>query len=176
MRIIAERNDVVHALVMLDVRFQNAVQNMIFRQAVAILLIRPQFGGRRFVNRILRNQVVSGEIVPVLRQRIDCRFRHVGNNPQAARHVAVKRGIADADFGFVAGRQRQIAEFIGKRHQNAAPAAGLQIFFRDIRLPPGERFAELPDKRLVHRRNRNDVTLDAEMLDKAFGVVHASLR
>ena len=110
--IITKRDNVVHAFVMLDVGFQNAVENMIFRQAVAVFLVCAEFGGRRFVNRSARNDVAPGDIVAIFGQRIHRCFRHVGDDAQTARHVAVERGVADADFGFVAGGERQIAEFV----------------------------------------------------------------
>ena len=65
-------------------------------------------------------QLEHGRLVDVLQHGIP------------AVHVAVDGGVADGHFRLVAGGQQHMAELVGQRHQQQAPRAGLNVFFRDV--------------------------------------------
>ena len=59
-------------------------------------------------------------------------FVHILDRVIAAGHIAIDRGITDRDLGFVARRQQHLAEFVGLRHQQQTPKAGLDVFLCQI--------------------------------------------
>ncbi len=50
----AAGNDLVGREVVFDVEFEDAIEDLIRRQGVLVLLVRPQFGARRFVDACSR--------------------------------------------------------------------------------------------------------------------------
>ena len=74
----------------------------------------------------------SADAIDVARQGIHGGFGNVGDDGQAARHVAVKRAISHRQFGFVPRGQQQRAKLIGKRHQDVAANARLDVLLRHV--------------------------------------------
>ena len=83
----------------LNIGLEDTVQDIIVRQGVGILLIGPQFGGRRLGEGLVRNQFPF--VVHKFRELVDHGLGHVGNHRQAAGHVPVKRAISDGRLGFI---------------------------------------------------------------------------
>ena len=73
----------------------------------------------------------SGELV-------NHQFGNIGNDGEAARHIPVKRAIADSLFGFVAGAEYHGTKLIGERHEVIATNARLDIFFGGVLEAVGE--------------------------------------
>ena len=72
-------------------------------------------------------------------------LRQVGDHRQAAVHVAVQRAVAHRHLGLVPGGQQQRAVLVGKRHQQVAADARLDVLLGHIarqargRRPPARR-------------------------------------
>src|SRR5207253_11405767 len=103
LRVEAARHDVGHALVPLDVAFQDGVQLGVWRQGVLVRLVRAQLGRGRPREDRLRDQLAPRPRVGVLAQLVDERLRAVLDDREAPRHVAVERGVSDGDLALVAG-------------------------------------------------------------------------
>ena len=73
------------------------------------------------------------ERVAVLAEPVDQGLGNVLEHGEAARHVAVERGVADRRLALVAGGEHQPAELVGERHQQVAADAGLDVLLGDAR-------------------------------------------
>ena len=113
-------------------QFQNLVEQFVRRKTVLIGLVRAQFGGGRFVKN--RQRDIRRAAVSPARNPIDHHLGQIRDDGQAAVHIAIERAVAHSHFRFIAGGQQQRAELIGKRHQQIAADAGLDILFRHVRL------------------------------------------
>ena len=81
-------------------------------------------------------------LVPPPAQLVHERLRHVLDRREAARHVAVQRGIADRQFALVAGGEHERAEFVRHGHQEIAADAGLEVLLGDVVLGAPEHVVE----------------------------------
>ena len=93
-------------------------------------MVGAQFGGGGFGDGRLGDEFPFA--VYEFGEFIDYGFGDVGDDGEAAGHVAVEGAVANGDFGFVAGAEDQGAEFIGERHQEIAADAGLDVFFGGV--------------------------------------------
>src|SRR5579859_6543179 len=109
-----------------DIGLQNAVQHFVRRQRVRVLLIWTQLGAGGFLDSRAGNQFPLA--IYVFGELVDHELGNIGNDGEAAGHVAVQRAVAHGDFGFVAGAEDHGTEFVGKSHQVVAADAGLDIF------------------------------------------------
>ena len=78
---------------------------------------------------------------------VDLRLEDVGDDGEAAAHVAVERAIADGDLALVAGGEQQRAEFVGQRHHEHAAHARLDVLLGDVARPSGEDRAQHRSRR-----------------------------
>src|SRR5262245_47542941 len=153
--------------------FQDRVEDIIRRQRVMICLVVAQFGRRRAPDDVFGDDRFTRAPVDVFREFVNQRLRHVLESRASARHVAVKRLIADAGLALVAGRKDQRAEFVRERHQYVAADARLEVLFRDAHRRTGEgRFEHL---QILFKSvfNRDDVVIDAEVFGQLSGVARA---
>src|SRR5439155_128589 len=97
-------------------------------------------------------------------QLVDQRIRHVLDHREAARHVAVERGVAHADLALVARGQHEPAELVRERHEQRAADARLDVFLGDVFLEALEWLRERLQEALEDRRDRQPQEVDAEVL------------
>ena len=83
-------------------------------------------------------------------------LRHVVQDAEAARHIAVERRIAHRHFALIACIEQEIAELIRKGHQDHPPDARLEIFFSDIERTPVEHRLQEIEIRLKNRIDRDE--------------------
>ena len=89
-----------------------------------------------------------------MREFVNQGFGNVFDHGESACHIAIERTITHTDFTFVAGGQHHPAKFVGKRHQQVAANAGLQVLFRQTWLGAPELFFQ---NVLVSLHGRQDV-------------------
>ena len=70
--------------------------------------------------------------VDVASQPVDVQLRQIANERDAAAHVAVERGVAERDLGFVAARNQQRAGVVRLGHHQQAADARVQVFAREV--------------------------------------------
>jgi len=152
----------------LDIGLQDAVQHFVGRQRVRVLLIWTQFGTGGFLDRGAGDQFPFA--VYVLGKLVDHKFGDIGNDGEAAGHIAVKCAVADGDFGFVAGAEDHGAKFIRKGHQVVAANAGLDIFFRGVDRAIAEDRLEGLNISIEYGADRHSKKFNAEIVGQALGV------
>src|SRR5207245_454949 len=96
-------DEVVHALVFLDVALENAVELGVGWKRVLVGLVGAQLGRRRAREYGLRDDRSAGARVHVARDVVDQHLRDVLDHGEAPGHVAVERRIAHAVLALVAG-------------------------------------------------------------------------
>ena len=134
---------------LLDVAFQNCVEDVVGRETVLVDLAGAEFGARGFLDRVERNDFAAGSGrgggVDPPGQGEDLGFEYVTDHGETAAHVAVECAIAHGHFALVAGGEEEGAKFIGERHHEDAADAGLDIFLGDVGCAAGE---DGPERRL----------------------------
>ncbi len=79
-----------------------------------------------------------GEGVAPAGQSVDERLGNVLEHGEAPGHIAVERGVAEAELALVSRGQHQPAELVGEGHKDVAPNPRLDVLLRSPRLGPGE--------------------------------------
>jgi len=158
----------------LDVALQNAVEYVVRRQAVLVLLVRPEFGRGRLLDARARNDLAA--MIDVLGEAIHQGLRQIGEHRKPARHVAVQRAVAHGELRFIARCEQQAPEFVAHRHEEIAADPRLYVFLGDIlgktSENAGEHFPVCPVKPVDAQR----LHAKAEVPRERDGVVDASLR
>src|SRR5262245_55220428 len=131
-RLEAARHDVRHTLVALHVALEDRVQILIGRQRVLVLLARAQFGRGRPGEDRPRDDLPPRPRIGLLGELVHEGLRAVLDAGEAARHVAVERGVAYCDLALVPRVEDEPAELIGQRHQVVAADAGLEVLLRHV--------------------------------------------
>ena len=105
--------------VVFDVGPDDHVDEVVGRKGVGIFLVWSQFsrgwsfdGGPRYD---------FGFAVDPARECKDLSFGDITDNAQPAAHVSVEGAVTEGKFGFVSSRNNNMAEFVGKGHENDAP-------------------------------------------------------
>ena len=88
--------NLLRAMQVLDIGFEDAVQDVVRRQAVLVLLVGTQLGRRRLLNGRSRDQFPLA--INPGRQLINHQFRHIGNHRKTAGHISVKSAVSDREF------------------------------------------------------------------------------
>ena len=113
-----------------DVELKDSVENRVGRQGIGVRLVRAEFGGGGLFNGIEGDQLPLG--IEVAGEGVHFHFRQVGDHGESAAHIAVEGAVTHRDFALVAGGEQEGAVFIGERHEQETPGAGLQVFLGDI--------------------------------------------
>ena len=156
------------------VPFQNGVQNLVRRQGILVLLIRPQLGRRRLGDSRLGNDLPV--TIDPASQLEHFRFRHITDHRQPAAHVAVQRAVPDRQLALVAGGKHERTEFVGGRHQNQSTQTRLHIFLGHILRPIAKDRLETRLHHFKARVNADHVVLNAEIRRERLGVIETALR
>ena len=161
-------------LVAFDVALQDVVEDVIRRQRVLVGLVRTQLGRRRLGEHGIWNHRPSLARVQPARHPVHHRLRHVRDDAEAARHVAVERAVAHGELRLVPRREQQGAALVRQRHQQVPANARLDVLLGDARLGARERRAERLRHRLHGRLDRERQRLDAEVRGQRKRVVDAA--
>ena len=92
-----------------------------------------QFRAGGFVRRSSGMISLPALLVAPRAQPEDERLGHVLDDREAARHIAVERGVAGRHLALVAGRERHRAELVRERHEHVAALARLQVLLGGTR-------------------------------------------
>src|SRR5215471_16601937 len=130
------------ATVVLDIRSENRIKDVVGRQTVGIQLIWTKFGGRGLFDNSARNAPA------VLRQSKNGGLHHVFQHSKPSSHIPVQSTVTGTDFAFVAGAQHEPSELVRKSHQIGAANPGLNILFGNIGLRSFESLFERGRERL----------------------------
>lgn len=106
---------------------------------------------------------------------IDAHLGQVGDDGEAAAHVAIEGAVADGDLALVARGEEERAELVGHGHEEEAAGAGLDVFLGHV---DGETFKEIAEGGLGGGDGVGDgdfVVFDAEIFGERGGVVAAVL-
>ncbi|CAM5710569.1 hypothetical protein SALBM135S_06475 [Streptomyces alboniger] len=120
-------HDRVGALVLVDVEFQDAVEDRVVGQRVRVDLVGTELRARRLADGVLRDRrrlppLLGGAVAPP-REPEDRRLVDVLDGPVRARGVAVQRRVPHRELGLVARREHDVALLVGERHQHRAVRA-----------------------------------------------------
>src|SRR5579862_124176 len=159
--------------VLLHVKLEDAVEQIVRRQGVLIRLVRLQFGAWRFLD------AGGGDDLPLPvdpgGEPVNHRLWDIAQDREPAGHVAVKRAIPHRQLALVSRRQEQASEFIGKRHERHAAQSRLHVFLRRILGQAGKSLRELFPERLERALYRNLEAADAQVFREGERVVDAPL-
>ena len=137
-------------------------------------MVRAQFCRRRF------DEAGSGDAlvlaVRVARQVVNHHFGHIADDGEPARHVAVKRAVADRELGFVAGAQDERAQFVGQRHEDVAADARLDVFLRHVAGHFSERGIERGQVAFENGINGDDAQINLDVVREPLRVPDAAGR
>src|SRR5258708_39790484 len=96
-----------------DIGLQNSVKDVIWWQAVLVLLIRTELGRRSLLDGRPGNQFPLA--VNPARQFVHHQFRYIGNDCKTSSHVSVKRTVSDRESRFITGAENQRTKLVGVR-------------------------------------------------------------
>ena len=153
---------------------EEGVEHVVGRETVLVGLAGAELGAGGLVDGVLRDDLALP--VDPAGEGVDLRLEHIGDDREAAAHVAVERAVTDGHFALVAGGEEQGAEFVRERHHQDAADAGLDVFFGDIARPAGEERPERVFRRGDGVGDGDRFEADAEILGENAGVVTGVLR
>ena len=176
--VVAQGDDLGDAAILLDVLFDDGVENFVRRQGVLVQLARLEFGAGRFGDHGLGDDGLLADRVAIAGEAVDQRFGHVFDHRVAAGHITVKGGVAGGELALVAGRQHDPAELVRQRHDDVAANARLDVLLSRA-LPAtvqvGERPLEHRQVGGVGRLDRHDEEAHAEVVGQVLRVFDAAL-
>src|SRR5262249_36876621 len=126
----SEPHNLLEAPILLDVRGEDRIKDLVRWKAVGILLSGAKLRRWRFRQCALGNQRASGPRITPARKFIDQRLVDILNPRKAASHISVERGVPYRQLRLVPRGQHERAEAIRERHQQVAADARLQILLR----------------------------------------------
>src|ERR1700722_2835297 len=154
------------------VGFQDAVEDAVIGEGVLIALVGAKFGGGRLGDGFLRDHFPFA--IYEIGEGVDHGFGDVGDYGEAAGHVSVQRAVAHRHFGFVSGAEDHGAEFVGKRHEQVAADAGLNVFFGGVFGLAGENGRESFAVVIESVGDRQGDEFDSEIVGELAGVTKAA--
>ena len=122
--------------VALDVGLQNRIEHLVevvrnpYPSVPGEALPRVVFAGWPEMTARSRFEIAA--------ELVDLRLDHISNDGERTHHVSVERAIPYRHLRFVAGSEHQRAELVGKRHQQVAAYARLDVLLGDVGLAAGE--------------------------------------
>ena len=99
----AAGDDFIGGELVFDVKFEDGVEDFVRRKGVLVFLVEPKFGTGRFIEGVPWDNFPMP--IDPAGDLIHAAFWQVGNDCQAAAHVAVNRAVADRELAFIAGSQ-----------------------------------------------------------------------
>ena len=117
------------AQVVFDVADQDRVELLVRWEAVGVLLVWLELGGRRLGHHTVRDR--RPERVAIAAQVIDRRLGDVLEHRVASRDVSIQGAVAGRQLGLVAGAENDVAELVGQRVEDGRADPRLQILLGD---------------------------------------------
>ena len=171
--VVSHLGDFINPFLFLDVGLNNPVKHVIRRQRIGIALVGFQFRGGRLGKTVGRDDFSIA--VDVTCQLIYHCFRYVGKNSQPAGHISVESAIAHRKLRLVASGKQQMAEFIGKRHQDSPSDSSLEVFLGDVSRHSAEMFFKVIQVSAEQSFYRHRFSLNSQIISKSFRVGDAVL-
>ena len=175
----AAGHDLFRRHFLLDQTREDVVEHRIWRQAVLILLVRPQFRRWRPGDHPLRHdaairpqRAIRFVFIAPARQCEHIHFVDVLQDRIAARHVTVKRRVPHRHFRFVAGGQQHVAELVAQGHQQNTANTRLNVFLGSIALGMGKNARQHVLKRHHRRLDGNGIEMNPQQLGHFARVFH----
>ncbi len=151
-----------------NIGFQNAVQDLVGRKGVRVLLVGTQLSGGRFLQSRAGDQFPFA--INVAREVVNHELRNIRNDGETTGHVAVERAVADGIFRFVAGAENHGTEFVRKGHEVIATNACLDILLGCVGGAPGKNGSESLFVGVKDGGDGDGEELDAEIVGKVLGI------
>ena len=168
-------HEVRRRAVPLDVTLEHRVELLVGRERLVVTLVGTQLGRRRLVEHAVgdgRGQAIEhGLGVAIPAQVVDQRLGDVLDHREPTCGVPVEGGVARGHLALVPCGQHDPSSGIGKRHQDDAAQAGLEVLVGQAeRLAPehGGEHGREGDVRLL---NGHDREIDPESRRQGGGVV-----
>ncbi len=165
--------DLLGAADILDIGFEDAVENVVGGQGILIGLIGAKLGGGRLDQSGFGDQFPAP--IDEIGELVDHKFWNVGDDGEAASHIAIESAIADSHLRFIAGAEKQGAKFIGESHQEIAADARLKIFLGGILRERCEEGIEGGAVGIKDGTDGEEHELDAEVRGEEAGIADAAL-
>src|SRR5579862_2589254 len=124
------REQLLERHVLLDVRGQEGVEDVVGRQALVVALPGAQLGRGRFRQHAVGDD--RADRVAVAGELVHARLEHVLDHGEPAGHVhAVDRRVPHRQLALVAADQHQPAELVVEGHEDRGAQPPLEIFLGD---------------------------------------------
>src|SRR5207249_6126245 len=150
--------------------------DLVWRKRVLIRLVQTELGGGGAGEHALRDDRPPLAVVAVTGERVDRRLRHVLDDGEAPRHVAVEGTVADSHLALVPGRQDQPAELVREGHEEGPPDTSLDVLLRHVLLQPLEGSGQNPVEGSGRAGDREGEVLDPQVPRDPAGVRPGSRR
>ena len=168
--VVSRAHDIGDRTVVEHERLEQWVEDVVGGQALVVALIGPQLRGRGLGEHRLGDELLPGSGIAVAAQPVDEGLGNVLDHGEAARRVAVQRGVPGGELALVAGRQHDPAPGVGHRHEDHATDAGLQVLVGEAGGVITQRGGQDRGEGDVHRLDGDATKVDAEVLCQCGGV------
>ncbi len=165
-------SDLLRTFHFFNIGFQDAVQDLVRRKGVRVLLIWTELGRGRFLQSRARDQFPFA--INVAGQLVDHEFGNIGDNGETASHITVESAVTDGIFRFIAGAENHGTEFIRKGHKVIAANTRLDVFLGRVDRAASKDGGERLLVRVEDGRNGNGEELDAEIAGEGLSICFAA--
>ena len=168
---------------LVDQHLEDLVQHRVGRQAILVLLVLAQLCRGGLVDHAGWDHLTAWPLHPVEMMGVApaAGLEHaclveILDRVIAARHVAIDRGIAHRDLGFIAGGQKHLAELVRQRHEHHAAQAGLDVFLGQIGAGACKERRKRFKHRVMCRADRHGIERHTQTRGHICGIVERALR